>query len=208
MPSWLKLSFEMYGIGFSKSHPSSWSTCVWDVRSPDCCLVRLVGKTHLFLKVILITRWLPWAFPCPLSFQHHLLQVAVRRSSTVFPWTRLRLLVFVLVLLSDVLGVEVFLLVPTASGDNAGPRFCAPLPPSPPRLKRIAFLKRADLKWQFSGPLFFGPRWSTKKSRWSRVGTSKIILEFYPLMYLVRWIMGRIGKVGREVLKKLDQRID
>ncbi len=31
----------------------------------DCCLVRLIGKTHLFLKVILITRWLPWAFPVP-----------------------------------------------------------------------------------------------------------------------------------------------
>jgi hypothetical protein len=43
------------------------------------------------------------------------------------------LVVFVLVLLSDVLGVEVFLLAPTASGgDGAGPRFCAPLPPSPP----------------------------------------------------------------------------
>ena len=26
----------------------------------DLCLVRLIDKTHLFLKVILITRWLPW----------------------------------------------------------------------------------------------------------------------------------------------------
>ena len=43
------------------------------------------------------------------------------------------MVVFVLVLLSDVLGVEVFLLAPTASGgDGAGPCFCAPLPPSPP----------------------------------------------------------------------------
>jgi hypothetical protein len=43
------------------------------------------------------------------------------------------LVVFGLELLSDVLGVEVFLLAPTASGgDGAGPRFCAPLPPSPP----------------------------------------------------------------------------
>ena len=25
----------------------------------DCCLVRLIGQTHLFLKVILITRWFP-----------------------------------------------------------------------------------------------------------------------------------------------------
>jgi hypothetical protein len=40
---------------------------------------------------------------------------------------------FCFVLLSDVLGVEVFLLAPTTSGDDgAGPRFCAPLPPSPP----------------------------------------------------------------------------
>ena len=48
------------------------------------------------------------------------------------------MVVFVLVLLSDVLGVEVFLLAPTASGgDDAGPRFCAPLPPSPPRFRGI-----------------------------------------------------------------------
>ena len=54
------------------------------------------------------------------------------------------MVVFVLVLLSDVLGVEVFLLAPTASGgDGAGPRFCAPLPPSPPRFRGIA-LKTPD----------------------------------------------------------------
>jgi hypothetical protein len=41
-------------------------------------------------------------------------------------------------------------------------------------------------------------------SRWSRVGTSKIILDFDPVICLVRWIMGRIGKVGREVVKKFD----
>jgi hypothetical protein len=47
--------------------------------------------------------------------------------------TDLRLVVLVLVFLSDVLGVEVFLLAPTVSGgDGAGLRFCAPLPPSPP----------------------------------------------------------------------------
>jgi hypothetical protein len=37
------------------------------------------------------------------------------------------------VFLSDVLGVEVFLLAPTVSGgDCAGLRFCAPLSPSSP----------------------------------------------------------------------------
>jgi hypothetical protein len=45
-------------------------------------------------------------------------------------------------------------LAPTASGDGAGPRFCAPLP--------------------------------LGKSRWSRVGTSKIILDFFPVICLVR----------------------
>ena len=43
-----------------------------------------------------------------------------------------------------------------------------------------------------------------RKSRWSRVGTSKIILDFYPVICLVRRIMFRIGKVGKEVVKKLD----
>ena len=42
----------------------------------------------------------------------------------------------------------------------------------------------------------------TRKSRWSRVGTSKIRLDFYSVICLVRWIMVRIGKVGREVVKK------
>ena len=42
----------------------------------------------------------------------------------------------------------------------------------------------------------------SRKSRWSRVGTSKIILDFYPVICLVRWIMGRLGQVGREVVKK------
>ena len=47
------------------------------------------------------------------------------------------MVVFVLVLLSDVLGVEVFLLAPTASGDDgAGPRFCASLPTSSPRFRQ------------------------------------------------------------------------
>ena len=38
-------------------------------------------------------------------------------------------------LLSDVLGVEVFFVPPTASGDGAGARFCAPLPSSSPRFR-------------------------------------------------------------------------
>ncbi len=41
----------------------------------EYCLVRLIGQTHLFLKVILITRCLLWVYrPLRLSFQHHLLQ--------------------------------------------------------------------------------------------------------------------------------------
>jgi hypothetical protein len=44
----------------------------------------------------------------------------------------------------------------------------------------------------------------TRKSRWSQVGTSKIILDFYSVICLVRWIMGRLGEVEREVVKKLD----
>jgi hypothetical protein len=34
------------------------------------------------------------------------------------------------------------LLAPTASGDGAGERFCAPLPPSSPRFRGIALKKR------------------------------------------------------------------
>jgi hypothetical protein len=41
-----------------------------------------------------------------------------------------------------------------------------------------------------------------RKSRWRRVGTSKIRLDFYSVICLVRWIMVRIGKVGREVVRK------
>jgi len=35
-------------------------------------------------------------------------------------------------LVPDVLGVDVFILAPTVSGDGAGARFCASLSPSPP----------------------------------------------------------------------------
>ncbi len=66
------------------------------------------------------------------------------KASTFVPWARLRLVVFVLVLLSDVMGVEVFLLAPTVSdGDGTGPHFCVPLPPSSPRFRGIA-LKTPD----------------------------------------------------------------
>jgi hypothetical protein len=59
---------------------------------------------------------------------------------------------------------------------------------------------------QFLFTLFYGVTLSqgTRKSRWSRVGTSKIILDFYPVICLVRCIMVRLGKVEREVVKKLD----
>ncbi len=109
-----------------------------------------------------------------------------------------------LVLLSEVLGVKVFLLAPTASGDGARERFCVSLSPSPPRtLKTLdEFVEKTVLlKKKFLEPSV-NLRHSTRKSRWSRVETSKIILDFYPVICLVRWIMGRIGKVGREVMKK------
>jgi hypothetical protein len=77
-------------------------------------------------------------------------------------------------------------LTPTASGDGAGAHFCVPLPSSP--------------HFSTTCPDSQG----TRKSRWSRVGSSKIILDFYPVICLVRWIMDRLGKVGREVVKKLD----
>ncbi len=41
----------------------------------DCCLVRLIGQTHLFLKVILITSMTPLSLPRHLSFQHVSLHV-------------------------------------------------------------------------------------------------------------------------------------
>jgi hypothetical protein len=59
---------------------------------------------------------------------------------------------------------------------------------------------------QFLFTLFYGVTLSqgTRKSRWSRVGISKIILDFCPVICLVRWIMVTLGKVEREVVKKLD----
>jgi hypothetical protein len=85
------------------------------------------------------------------------------------------LVVFVLVLLSDVLGVEVFLLAPTASGgDGAGPRFCAPLPPSPPSFP-THFLCIALTNFRkaifFSGGHFFSPFFSLSE------GTYEVTVE-------------------------------
>ncbi len=89
------------------------------------------------------------------------------------------------------------LLAPTASGDGAGERFCAPLPPSPhfsgayekdcskficSRIKKRREPRVTDLTnfFFFSRPFlhFWGgdPQdEGTRKSRWSRLGTSKII---------------------------------
>jgi hypothetical protein len=68
------------------------------------------------------------------------------------------LVVFVLVLLSDVLGVEVFLLALTASGgDGAGPRFCAPLPPSPPSFPAHFLGIALKTLHEFLESIFFTP---------------------------------------------------
>ncbi len=70
------------------------------------------------------------------------------------------------------------LLTPTASGDDAGERFCASLPPSPHfsgayqrRLHEFLFLKIRPFCTFWGDPKVE----VTRKSRWSRVGTSKII---------------------------------
>ena len=69
------------------------------------------------------------------------------------------------------------LLAPTASGDGAGERFCASLPPSPHfsgacQTRLEEFSKKSSIFTLFGGdPQVEG----TRKSRWSRVGTSKII---------------------------------
>jgi hypothetical protein len=78
------------------------------------------------------------------------------------------------------------ILPPTASGDDVGERF----------------FSTDCVRWWHRCTLLCSQ--DTKKSRWSRVGTSKIILDFYPVICLVRWIMDRLGKVGREVVTKLD----
>jgi hypothetical protein len=77
------------------------------------------------------------------------------------------------------------LLAPTASGDGAGERFCAPLPPSshfsgacPEDLTNFRkFVHFYTFLW--GDPLLsINPQIEdTRKSRWSWVGTSKIISQ-------------------------------
>ncbi len=74
LPVWSigKLSFEIYGIGFSKNHPSNWSTCVWDGESLTTVLSNWpdasVSQSHPHQEMV------PLSLPRHLSFQHHLLQ--------------------------------------------------------------------------------------------------------------------------------------
>ena len=68
-------------------------------------------------------------------------------------------------LLSDVLGVEVFFLSPTGSGDVAGARFCVPLPSSPPPF-------RGMVENTIFGKLLFYLFFLKEVTVWSRVGTS------------------------------------
>ena len=112
---------------------------------------------------------------------------------------------------SDVMGVEVFLLALTASGDGAGAHFCVTLPLSSQRFRGMTWKHRTNfLKKSVFLPFWEGGDLSyrTRKSRWSRVGTSKILLDFYPVISLVRWTMVRIGKFAREVVKKIDTSIE
>ena len=76
------------------------------------------------------------------------------------------------------------ILPPTASGDGAGARFVST---DCVRRWRWCALLCAITAWLLSVTK------GTKKSRWSRVRTSKIILDFYPVICLVRWIMDRLG---------------
>jgi hypothetical protein len=68
-------------------------------------------------------------------------------------------------------------------------------------LKRLTNFLRIQLFFD----LFYGwgPSVKTLGSH-GGVGCSKIILDFCPVICLVRGIMDRLGKVGREVVKKLD----
>ncbi len=83
-------------------------------------------------------------------------------------------------LLSDVLGVEVFLLAPTVSGGNGvGPRFCVPLSPSPPSFPPRFFgiaLKTLDELFLFChlfGPVNHGQNWKG----WERSGEKGLIIS-------------------------------
>ena len=70
-------------------------------------------------------------------------------------------------LLSDVLGVEVFFLAPTASGDGAGAHFCV----------TVSFDSTFSWNCGKHQKLSGGNFW---------VGTSKIILDLYHVICLVR----------------------
>ena len=97
---------------------------------------------------------------------------------SMFPLVRLALVVFLVLsatplstLLSDVQGVlcvELFFLAPTVSGNGAGVHVCVPLPPSTPRSGDITVVQ------------------------------SVLVLYSPSVNCLVRWIIVRIGKVGRE----------
>ncbi len=52
--------------------------------------------------------------------------------------------------LRPVMALVRALLAPTASDDGAGERFCAPLPPSPPRFRGIALktLSHGRVGWE------------------------------------------------------------
>jgi hypothetical protein len=82
------------------------------------------------------------------------------------------------VLLSDVLGVEIFFLATTASGNGADARFCVTLPPSPPRFFCIRKILQVLNHFFFVG-------WRSHEEV-TVVGTSKIVLVFYPVNCLVR----------------------
>ncbi len=112
------------------------------------------------------------------------------------------------------------ILPPTVSGDGTGAcffgtdcvrrcRWCTLLWATAffTSLFRGMSSKDSQIFWKsFFCPFLLGETLShgTRKSRWSRVGTSKIILDFNPVICLVRWIMVRLGKVGRVVVKKLN----
>jgi hypothetical protein len=81
------------------------------------------------------------------------------------------------------------ILPPTASGHGSGTRF---------------FSTDCVRWWRWCTPLSPSSHFSAACPEKTRVGTSKIIIDFYPVICLVQWIMGRLGKFEREVVKKLD----
>jgi hypothetical protein len=98
------------------------------------------------------------------------------------------------------------ILPPTVSGDGAGVRFCVTLPTSSHFSTSCPEKTHEFPENTVFCPFLWGGTLSqgTRKSRWSQVGISKIILDFCFVICLVRWIMDRLGKIGREVVKTLD----